>query len=381
MSVSVFVLLSPHVEEHALYDGVRLYATNHGLDWQVTACFPRGPYYWRQEFDGAQPPAVLIGRTRETDVIDDARQRDMLWVEWLREGSSARGDAAVEIDSNAIGRQAAEYLVAQGMRSFAVQALARDAEFVSRSSRYQAFFAALASRGATCHTVLSQHLGIDRDLQNLRDFARSVPQRIGFFLYTDEVAEWLLTTLNRAGIDVPGQAAVLGCGNRTEAEYTTPALSSIRLPYRALGYAAAGQAHRLISGERPERRLIPPVGVAERESTVVARHSSDDTLNRALRRSARADRPIPSVTELARHCRISRSSLCRCFQRHLGQSPKAWLRERALQRANTMLLETDRPLLEIARQCGWKHDTYFINAFQERFGITPGRYRKLGRGA
>ena len=107
---------------------------------------------------------------------------------------------------------------------------------------------------------------------------------------------------------------------------------------------------------------------------------SDRTLDRALKRIARADRPIPNVNALARHCGVHRKLLIDRFQRYLNQSPKQWLTERAMQRATTLLQDPGASLAAIAKKCGFTYET-FITKFRKRFGVTPARYRQHALGS
>ena len=47
-----------------------------------------------------------------------------------------------------------------------------------------------------------------------------------------------------------------------------------------------------------------------------------------------------------------------------------------IRRACQLLTETDEPVTEIARQCGFSNTTYFENVFRRLRGMTPSRYRR-----
>jgi LacI family transcriptional regulator len=47
-----------------------------------------------------------------------------------------------------------------------------------------------------------------------------------------------------------------------------------------------------------------------------------------------------------------------------------------VQRAHTLLVETDLPLAEIAERTGFKHQEYMGSVFKIRTGKTPGALRR-----
>ena len=68
--------------------------------------------------------------------------------------------------------------------------------------------------------------------------------------------------------------------------------------------------------------------------------------------------------------------LCRLFKRETGQSPIARLLDIRLSHARRLLLTTERPMKEIAVECGFVSETYFYTAFRRREGMAPGEYRR-----
>ena len=48
-------------------------------------------------------------------------------------------------------------------------------------------------------------------------------------------------------------------------------------------------------------------------------------------------------------------------------------------RAAADLVETERQVMDIAMENGFRNISYFNKVFKERFGVTPGSYRKNSR--
>jgi LacI family transcriptional regulator len=84
---------------------------------------------------------------------------------------------------------------------------------------------------------------------------------------SDTVAIGLLKGLGEAGASVPGDVSVVGFDDVPSAAYTTPALTTIRVPLRELGVAGMQVAIWLLGGGARRGRNNLPVDLVVREST------------------------------------------------------------------------------------------------------------------
>ena len=82
------------------------------------------------------------------------------------------------------------------------------------------------------------------------------------------------------------------------------------------------------------------------------------------------------LDDLARRFFISRAYLTRSFRQMTGVTVVQYLTVVRIRRACQLLTETDEPVTEIARQCGFSNTTYFENVFRRLRGMTPSRYRR-----
>ncbi|SER25923.1 LacI family DNA-binding transcriptional regulator [Lentzea albida] len=75
----------------------------------------------------------------------------------------------------------------------------------------------------------------------------------------DELALSIMTTLQDAGRDVPGEIAVTGWDDVMTSRYVRPGLTTVRQPVQELGALAANRLHELVSGEPPQAqaRVLP----------------------------------------------------------------------------------------------------------------------------
>jgi AraC family transcriptional regulator len=84
-----------------------------------------------------------------------------------------------------------------------------------------------------------------------------------------------------------------------------------------------------------------------------------------------------SVTQLARECEMSLSGFARAFQNSVGVPPHRWLLERRVERAMSIMRQTQRSMDQIARQCGFHDERHFARVFERIVGATPGDWRRI----
>jgi AraC-like DNA-binding protein len=81
------------------------------------------------------------------------------------------------------------------------------------------------------------------------------------------------------------------------------------------------------------------------------------------------------VEEMARAAGLSRAHFSREFSRAFGESPRAYLLTRRLERAAALLRSTDRSVLEICLSVGLRSVGSFTTSFTRTYGIAPTAYR------
>lgn len=73
---------------------------------------------------------------------------------------------------------------------------------------------------------------------------------------------------------------------------------------------------------------------------------------------------------------LSYSAFQKHFQLLSGTTPSEFLTSRRLEHAESMLLLTDKPIVEIALECGFYDSSHMINTFLRQRGQTPAKLRK-----
>lgn len=66
----------------------------------------------------------------------------------------------------------------------------------------------------------------------------------------------------------------------------------------------------------------------------------------------------------------------RMFQRHLRTSPHQWLMRERLMHAQSLLVQDDQPIAEIAETCGFCDVYHFGREFKRSVGISPAAWRR-----
>jgi AraC-like DNA-binding protein len=82
-----------------------------------------------------------------------------------------------------------------------------------------------------------------------------------------------------------------------------------------------------------------------------------------------------NLEELASIAHMSQRSFLRVFQLAVGTSPLAWVIEQRINRACSLLRQTDRRITEIAFDVGFNDSNYFTRQFSKNMGISPREYR------
>lgn len=89
---------------------------------------------------------------------------------------------------------------------------------------------------------------------------------------------------------------------------------------------------------------------------------------------ARYSEPI-TVADLAAAAGLSRAHFSRTFTRTFGESPRAYLQTRRLERAAALLRHTDRSVADICVMVGLQSVGSFTTSFARAYGMPPAAYR------
>lgn len=286
----------------------------------------------------------------------------------------------VRIDNNIIGVAAADLLVRRGYRNFAYigQNAAERLDKWHSSKRYEAFSGRLAESAMSC--CARHDLGngsIYDEVESLSRFVAALPKPCGIFAYCDIVAQHVYDACRMAKVSIPGTVSVVGVDNQTEiCESLRPTLTSIQPDFELSGYMSAKLLMRRIRNPQaaPKRITYGIRRLFEREST----QDIDGTARLATQaRTYIAEnymRPL-SVLDVARKLNTCRRGLEVKFKKATRRTVQKEIERVRLEAAKSMLRGTNRPIGEIAAECGYGTASAFRLAFVKSEHCSPRAFR------
>jgi LacI family transcriptional regulator len=285
------------------------------------------------------------------------------------------------------GRLAAEHLLDCGLRDLAFFSFG-NAWWIG--AYREGFVQRLAEQGLSCgvfHAAQGQRVLLPRWNNRLRPtvaaWLHRLPKPSGIFCPSTGEGRCLLDLCRSEGLGVPEQVAVLaGADDPAICEVTTPSLSGIDFDSARIGYEAAALLDRLMSGREAPKEVvwIPPIRVVARQSTDVLAIADPDVAQAMRFIRERACRGI-RVPDVVRDAGLSRRTLERRFQEHLGRSPKEEILRMRIDRAAVLLGQSEMSIEAVARSSGFASFKHFARVFRQETGVTPRTFRKTSRSA
>jgi AraC-like DNA-binding protein len=110
---------------------------------------------------------------------------------------------------------------------------------------------------------------------------------------------------------------------------------------------------------------LPALNTADRERVEKAKLYIDENFKHGL-----------TVKQISSAAGMNRNSLFYGFKKKFGVSVSEYIQSLKLEKAKHLIQHSDKHLIEIAEDVGFKHQTSFITAFKKRFGTTPGKLRR-----
>jgi len=357
-------------------DGIIAYQREHDL-WSI--------YVGEQE-RGAKPPAWLrnwkgdgiIARI-ETEAIASVVRRTHLPVVDVSAARKVRNIPWVETDDRELARLAARHLIDRGFRNLA---FCGEPLFNWSQWREQHFKVFAQDAGCECHVFQGKSpserdYSWTRERRRLKSWVEGLPQPVGVMACYDFKGQQLLDVCRELDIAVPEQVAVIGVDNDARlCRLCTPPLSSVIPDTHRTGYEAAQLLDRMMQGEKvgTDAVLIPPLGIAERQSSDVYAIDDADIASTLRYIREHACEGI-SVADLLRVVPLSRRMLEHRFLKLVRRTPHAEIIRIRMERAARLLRETDLSLAEIASRAGFADANYLSVAFKKQMGVAPRAYR------
>ena len=306
----------------------------------------------------------------------------------------------VHVNDDQVGRLAAEELLAGHLASYASVSVAltpgstkwqdgkwwvQAAGTPAATSRRHGFHEALRRRrletvsiDLACEPFLaaaSREGAIAAFGARLKELSRP----LGVFCDSDLAALLTLEACRRVGLVVPRDVLVVGSGNdELLCNGVVPTLTSVDFGGDRLGWEAARLLIDILDGKSTadSEVKVDPVGVVRRTSTtreVVSPQASK--VAAAIAYMQRNLQLSINIDAVARHLGLTRRSLEMHFNKHRGCSPAIEFARIRMERAKTLLADTDMTTKEIAFSCGFHDVKRLFRTFKREIGLTPREFR------
>jgi AraC family transcriptional regulator len=154
--------------------------------------------------------------------------------------------------------------------------------------------------------------------------------------------------VRNVGMALLGEIESDAPGGRLYAE----SLANVLAIHLLRNYSASGAAHGGFTGGLSGRRLRRVLAF------VADRYESD-----------------LSLAEMADVAGISEFHFAREFKRATGTTPHQYLIKFRVERAKSLLTESEMPLVEVSSRAGFSHQSHFTRLFHRLTGMTPQSYR------
>lgn len=197
---------------------------------------------------------VLVGLEHHPDTLDYLRRAGVAPI-FTYTCELGAGDAAVGFDNRLAGATVATFLLELGHKRFGMVAgITRGNDRATQ--RRDGFLTALIGAGIASNDiiVLEAPYKIDSGVAGMRSLMQTHPRPTAVFCGSDILAVGAIKYCHSAGIAVPAQVSVVGFDNLEIAELVTPELTTLNVPAREMGEAAADALCRL--GEKKETSIV-----------------------------------------------------------------------------------------------------------------------------
>ncbi|MCL2346830.1 MAG: DNA-binding transcriptional regulator [Planctomycetaceae bacterium] len=216
------------------------------------------------------------------------------------------------------------------------------------------------------------------DDKELIAWLMQLPKPVGVMASFNLAGVRVLQACQLAKISVPNHVALIGVSNDDiQCLMSNPPMTSVIENPERIGFEATALLFRLVHGEKPpaEPLRIPPVGIAHRRSTDI--WVIPDTISlQAMQWIRHHVCEKISTLEIAEKLHVSRRTLERRFQKHVGHSIHQEIVNAKLTLSCQLLSTTKLPLRTIAKRIGFDSLSHFASLFHKNIGTSPNEYRK-----
>lgn len=198
---------------------------------------------------------VMLLALRENDPLSKIAEESGVPVVHGGRSLGATPEWYVDADNRGGARQAVEYLISTGRSRIATITGPQDMH--AGVARYVGYREAVALAGLSDRRVVHSDFTEQGGRAAMAQLLEEHPDLDAVMVASDIMAAGALVLLKERGIDVPEEVAVVGFNDIVSAQYTQPALTTIRQPIEALGREMTRMLLALMRDERPTSLILP----------------------------------------------------------------------------------------------------------------------------
>ena len=359
------------------------------------ARFNQDRTHWRIEFTPRgldDPPPAWLKAWKGDGIlarINDQRMaralsRKGIPVVDLRRKLRSKGVPLVGPDDAAVSRLVVEHFRERGFRrlAFVGMPVGTHKAMDTRAEHFRRFVEQAGDEHRQLNVeVVTRGDRWETQCGQIRDWIERLDRPCAIMACNDDLGLQVLDACRRAGIRVPDEIAVAGVGNdECFCDLALPALTSVDLNPRKIGYEAAARLDRMMAGKSvPDREtVVAPSGIVARMSSDVVATEDSRVAQAVLFIRQHACDGI-QVKDVLRHVCVSRALLEPHFKRILGHTVHQEIQRVRLLRVQELLTATDLSIKQIARQVGFRYPEYMMRVFRRVTGQTLKQYRSGSR--
>ena len=257
-------------------------------------------------------------------------------------------------------------------------------DFYWSKSRAEGFFHEVEKTGGNYSYFESELLtgtkwkGSHIELDN---WLTSLPKPVALFACDDNFALQVAEMCKVNNINIPNDLSLLGVDNdELICNLSYPSISSISTNDETGGYNTGKMLHQLIVAKEntPFTIEIKPIQIVLRQSTEKY-NISDKNIAKTVDYIIKNITSNPTVDDMTRIVPLSRRNLEVKFKQAMGKTIYQFILDNKIEYISNMLLTTDKCLLDIAVELGFKDVRNVYRIFLKGTGYTPADFRKKNR--
>lgn len=278
-----------------------------------------------------------------------------------------QGCVRVGLDDGNVGRMAARYYIRKGISTLCcIESQPMPfAKERNRSFKQEAF----SLSGEEVRSFAS----VSAFIENQRTLGPC-----GLFFVSDSEAVKGMREMEKAGLHIPGDVAVIGVDNdELYGPFAPVELSSVQPAYKRIAFEACDllrDGSQWQNGRIPDPVLIPPSQIIERRSSEIHLVASP-IVSKTMRYLEDHLSSITNLDDVAASLHTHRRTLERHFRAETGLSVHNWLVRERVAYATKLLQETDYTVEHVADLSGFNTRTRLYRAFHQLGCTLPRKLR------